>query len=290
MKLKKWGYLLLAFCIFFLVTCQMEFLKFRKNDEKQRAFLDAKGQENVTIDIYEADGARIHFTKTGDESLPLVLMVHGSPGSSSAMLDYLGDTALTRHAQVAAPDRPGFGYSQFGVAEGSLKRQALMLKPLLERAGNRKKILVGHSYGGPVIVRMAMDYPDLVDGLIIVAGSVAPELEPHYWWQHPLNWKLIRWMLPPAFRVSNQEILPLQDELASILPLWPAVRCPVTVIQGTSDNLVDPRNAAFARRLLVNCPNLKINMVGKGSHFIFWTKREIVVMEILAQLGKYSVN
>ncbi len=52
-----------------------------------------------------------------------------------------------------------------------------MMKPILELVVNQKTILVGHSLGGPVIARTAMDYPDLVDGLILVGGSIDPEME-----------------------------------------------------------------------------------------------------------------
>jgi pimeloyl-ACP methyl ester carboxylesterase len=54
------------------------------------------------------------------------------------------------------------------------------LKPIVakQRQNGKQVILVGHSLGGPLIARMTMDYPELIDGLVFVAGSVAPKLEP----------------------------------------------------------------------------------------------------------------
>jgi pimeloyl-ACP methyl ester carboxylesterase len=62
--------------------------------------------------------------------------------------------------------------------EQSLRMQSACLAPLLRLGKSAKKpILVGHSLGGPVAARLAMDYPDEVGGLILVAPSIDPELE-----------------------------------------------------------------------------------------------------------------
>jgi pimeloyl-ACP methyl ester carboxylesterase len=235
------------------------------------------------------NGQSVHYTHTGAGSLPLVVLVHGAPGSSSSMLDYLANAHLTSTAQVVAVDRPGYGYSGFGKAEGSLERQAAAIKPILEKhgqpaAGLPKPILVGHSFGGPVIARLAMDYPELVGGLVIVAGSIAPQLEPQDWWQEPLDWLGIRWMLPPAARVCNQEILPLRQELEKMLPLWEKITCPVTVIQGLKDKLVHPGNAGFARNMLINSSRLEIDTLENDGHFILWTKKDRVMEKVLEML------
>ena len=285
MKIKKRYLILGLISTGLFATCKMEFLKCRQNEEKQRASLLKNGQADVNFWTYEINGQHIHCTRTGSNTSSLVLMVHGSPGSSSACLGYLSDTALTRLAQVVSVDRPGFGYSGFGKAEGSLGKQAVALKPILEAHKTGKRILVGHSYGGPVIVRMAMYFPELVDGLVIVAGSVDPELEPHYWWQKPLEWPVFRWMLPPAFRVSNQEILPLKEELREMLPRWKDITCPVTVIQGMKDDLVDPDNADFAKKMLANSHRVEIDTLRNDNHFIFWTKQDRITRKIIDLLN-----
>ncbi|MBI5913810.1 MAG: alpha/beta hydrolase [Bacteroidetes bacterium] len=285
MKIKKRYAIAAVLCSGLFITCQMEFMKFRKNDETQRAFLLERGQAAVIFDSIEAEGRTLHLTRSGVDGLPLVLLVHGSPGSSDAMLDYLADTNLTRQALVIAVDRPGFGYSGFGETERSLKQQARMLKPLLEKFRTGKAVLVGHSYGGPLIARMAMDFPELVDGLVIVAGSIDPALEPKYWLARPFDWWGLRWMVPPAFRVSNQEILPLKKELEGMLPLWGKITCPVTVVQGTKDDLVPAGNAGFAKKMLTNSRLVGIEMLEGGGHFIMWTEEKLIAQKILDLLA-----
>lgn len=292
LKLKKRHTIAALLISGLFITCRMEFLKFRKPESEQRALLLERGQEKVEFGSYELNGRRFNYTRTGKEGMPLVLMVHGSPGSSDAMLDYLADTALTQRATVISVDRAGFGYSDFGKAERSLKQQAQQLRPLLEqyRAMGQKAVLVGHSYGGPLIARMAMDFPDLVDGLVIVAGSIDPALEPEYWWARPLDWWMLRWMLPPAFRVSNQEILPLKQELQEMLPFWSDIRCPVTIIQGTKDSLVPAGNADFAQKMLTGSKRLRIEMLQGDDHFILWTKTSLITHKILELLAEVAAD
>ncbi len=282
MKIKKRYYFLAAFFVLLYAACQSEFMKFRESEREQREHLQSGGQFDFFFGTYQAEGREMHYTHTGDTTLPLLLMVHGSPGSSADMLPYLGDSLLLQHFQMVSVDRPGFGFSSFGRTERSLRRQAAAIAPILERYRTDKAILMGYSYGGPLICRLAMDYPELTDGLVIVAGSINPALEPKYWWAQVLDWPILCHLLPPAFRVSNQEILSLPEELEAMLPLWGNIDCPVVVIQGTADGLVDPANADFARRMLVHADPLTIDTLAGESHFILWTRQEVIKKWILS--------
>jgi pimeloyl-ACP methyl ester carboxylesterase len=228
----------------------------------------------------------INYLHVGDENLPLVVFVHGSPGSLSAFIDFMGDTALLKRAQLISVDRPGFGDSDFGYAEKSLEQQAAYLKPILENyKKNKPIILVGHSLGGPVIARMAMDYQPLIDGLVIVAGSIDPDLEPNeLWFRAPLATPFLSWMMPRSFRASNFEIYKLKPELQEMLPLWKTITCRVKVIQGKKDNLVSPANADFAKKMLVNAASVDFIFRDDMNHFVPWQHPELIRQAILELL------
>ncbi len=229
---------------------------------------------------YEAEGRNIHYVAAGHDSLPMILFVHGSPGSWDAYKAYLKDSTLLARAYLVAVDRPGFGHSGYGQAEPSLARQAAMLLPLLQMSrAPQKPILVGHSLGGPLVARMAMDYPQLVGSVVMIAPSIAPELEPATWYRHLMRLPVVRQLVPKPFIASNDEILPLKGELNKMMPLWPNITAPVTVIQGTADVLVAPGNAAFARKQLVNT-TCELVMLEKVNHFIPWSHYQ-VVLEVL---------
>ncbi|QOI98382.1 MAG: alpha/beta hydrolase [Flammeovirgaceae bacterium] len=225
---------------------------------------------------------RIHYIKAGNPTGPLVLFVHGSPGSLSEFIHFLNDTLLNRELLLISTDRPGFGYSDFGMPQPSLSKQAAALAPILKiHLHNRPIILVGHSLGGPLVGRMAIDYPELVDGLILVAPSIDPELEPNEtWWRAPFASPFLSWVLPRSLRASNEEIYQLKPQLENMVTEWANITCPVIVIQGEKDSLVAPGNADFAKAKLVHAP-IEIIRKPDMNHFVPWTNPEIISEAIL---------
>jgi pimeloyl-ACP methyl ester carboxylesterase len=236
---------------------------------------------------YKYEWRDINYVSAGDTTKPLVVFVHGSPGSLDAFIEFLTLDTLRKNALLITTDRPGFGYSNFGNAEPSLKKQALSLKPILEKyRQNKPIILVGHSLGGPLIVKMAMEYPELVDGLIIVAGSIDPALEPNEtWFRAPLATPFLSWILPGAFRASNEEIYQLKPQLKEMMPYWKNVTCPVIVIQGKVDDLVPYENVNFAKKMLVNAP-VEYVIVDDMNHFVPWSNPELITGAVLKMVTK----
>ncbi len=277
---RKWG--LLFFLSFSIITATLHScMTFRSSPKEVDAYFKEKNIAGTQL-CYKVGFREIHYVKAGDETKPLVVFIHGSPGSLSAFIHFLADTSLLHRLELISTDRPGFGYSNFGNGVRSLHDQCEILRPLLEKnKKNRQLILVGHSLGGPLIARIAMEHPDLVDGLIIVAGSIDPELEPNeLWFRAPLATPFLSWVVPRSLRASNEEIYHLKPELEKMLPLWADIKCPVIVIQGKKDSLVPAGNADFARKMLVNAP---VEFIFKDDmdHFVPWSNPELIQQAIL---------
>ena len=235
----------------------------------------------------EVQGVKMNHAEIGSDSLPVAFFVHGSPGSWGGFIDFMKDTVLLKKVKMVAVDRIGFGDSDLGNGEKSLTIQAELLKPIVAKYKKlgKKIILIGHSLGGPMIARMAMDYPELIDNLIIVAGSISPDLEPNEkWFRIPMDFMPIKFLVPASFRASNREILYLKPELEKMLPLWKNVRQPVIVIQGGKDMFVSPKNADFAEKMLVNVKNLRIVRVDTMNHFVPWSHPQLIKKAILESL------
>lgn len=236
----------------------------------------------------EVQGVKMNYAEIGSDSLPVVLFVHGSPGSWGGFIDFMKDTVLLKKVKMVAVDRIGFGNSDLGNGEKSLTVQAELLKPIVSKykKSGRKIILIGHSLGGPVIARMAMDYPELIDNLIIVAGSIAPDLEPNEkWFRIPMDFMPISILIPASFSASNHEILYLKPELEKMLPLWKNIRQPVIVVQGGKDMLVSPKNADFAERMLVNAKSLKVVRIDTMNHFVPWSHPQLIKKAIIESIA-----
>jgi pimeloyl-ACP methyl ester carboxylesterase len=286
---KKTKGLLISFIILLgLIGLMDSCMQFRMSRQEINHFFENKKYKGRLYQ-YKVNNQTINYLQAGDTTKPLIVFVHGSPGSLSAFIHFMGDTLLLEKAQLISVDRPGFGESNFGFGMTSLKQQVDCIQPILKKhKSNHKVILVGHSMGGPFIARMAMDYPDLIDGLVIVAGSIAPDLEPNEtWFRAPLSTPFLRWMLPRSFRASNTEIYHLKPDLQDMVARWKKITCPVVVIQGGKDLLVDPRNADFAKEMLVNSKSVKIIFKKEMNHFVPWSNPELIqqaVLELLSSL------
>ena len=263
-------------------------VSFRMSNKEINIYV-AELPEGAEYSYYELEHRKMHYITTGGKDLPTVIFIHGSPGSLSAFKHFLKDSSLSSQAQLITIDRPGFGQSNFGWSEKSLKKQSQLLKPILElNKSNKPIILVGHSLGGPLIARMAMDFPQLVGGIIMVAPSIDPELEPEEWFRPALYSPFFRWLVPKSLRVSNDEIYFLKEELEEMLPLWKNITVPVSVIQGGKDTLVPLANADFAKKMLTNTRPYMI-IKEDMNHFVPWSNPELIKTEIerqLEELGK----
>ncbi len=243
----------------------------------------------------DSGSGRLHFVVAGrpePDAVP-VLFVHGSPGTWDAWQRFLEDPELRAAARLIALDRPGFGGSERGLAEPSLVRQAAALAAVLGANGSprqvssRRAIVVGHSLGGPIAVRLAIDRPELVAALVLVAPSIDPALERRRWYNFAAATRVVQWFLPIDWTVSNRELWPLESELKTMLPRWPEIRCPVIVVQGLEDDLVPAANADFAERQLP-AGGVRVDRYPDAGHFLLWQRPETVrrpVLELLARPG-----
>ena len=214
-----------------------------------------------------------------------ILFVHGSPGAKDAFSTYLDDERLLQQAVLYAMDRPGFGFSDFGKPEPSLEEQAARLMEVVRKIKEDRILLVGHSFGCAVVARAAMDFPGEIDGIHLVAGTLAPEAEPHNWWRKVIDLPVISGSIPVALVTCNREMLPLKQELHDMVPLWKRVTCPVTLVHGTRDWIVSYRNLPLTRDRLVNAQEVRaVTLEGEG-HLVLWQKPGLMVDEIMQTIS-----
>ncbi|MEL7248676.1 MAG: hypothetical protein AAFO03_09660 [Bacteroidota bacterium] len=105
-------------------------------------------------------------------------------------------------------------------------------------------------------------------GLVFVAPSVSPALEPASWWRELLNPTPLCWLAPPAFRVYNQEIISLRSELEIMEKDGEDLTILVTVVQEEKDPLVPAGNADFIQDKIINGMKTKVVMLEGANHFI----------------------
>jgi pimeloyl-ACP methyl ester carboxylesterase len=135
----------------------------------QRAF-PAQGR------MVEVSGAALHVLDIGprDAAGPPIVMIHGASSNLEVMRQPLGDM-LARNHRVILIDRPGHGWSTRARAEDSTPAvQARMTDQALQELGVGPVILVVHSWSGALGARMALDYPQRLAGLVMLAPVAYP--------------------------------------------------------------------------------------------------------------------
>jgi pimeloyl-ACP methyl ester carboxylesterase len=120
--------------------------------------------QGIFVDV---PGARLHVHEQGHG--PALLLIHGL-GGNMAHFTYEVTRQLAHHHRVVTVDRPGSGYSarRPGTPAG-LREQAAALAALIGRLELEQPLVVGHSYGGAVALALALDHPELVAGLSLLA-------------------------------------------------------------------------------------------------------------------------
>jgi pimeloyl-ACP methyl ester carboxylesterase len=130
----------------------------------------------------DADGVRLHARTTGPQGAPRMLLIHGA---SSNLLELWGPFAeefAPLHCVIAF-DRPGMGHSTRARRNAhTLASQAQCAARVLEQTGEGPAIVIGHSLGAAVALRLALDHPQLVRGLVLIAPACNPYPGKPAWW------------------------------------------------------------------------------------------------------------
>lgn len=122
--------------------------------------------------VETADGPR-HVIEAGTGDL--LVLLHGANGNATDFPDALIE-ALAADFRVVAADRPGHGHSgRSWTGKLDLAGEVRALMALLDALGGQKAHLLGHSYGGALALRAALDEPGRVASSLAVApiGTVA---------------------------------------------------------------------------------------------------------------------
>ena len=119
--------------------------------------------------VLPLQGGSIHYVEKGDPAKPTIVMIHGLAGQLQHFTYALMDDLAADH-HVIAVDRPGCGYSTRETADlADLSEQGRMIHEFLQRKGIERAILVGHSLGGAVSLAMALNYPQHISALALLA-------------------------------------------------------------------------------------------------------------------------
>ena len=115
----------------------------------------------------EVGGSRIHYLEKGEG--PTLLLIHGL-GASMRVFTHSLLERLSGDFRVVLLERPGSGEStREPAACARVRSQAETVSAFIKELGLERPVLVGHSLGGAVALTLALEHPEQVRGLALVA-------------------------------------------------------------------------------------------------------------------------
>jgi len=226
-----------------------------------------------------AESVFFAYRDLGPRGAPVVVLLHGSPGSLQDFTALGEDLAAER--RVIVPDLPGFGRSQKRIPDYSAQAHADYLAQLLDSLSIERAHLVGFSMGGAVALEFAEASRSRIASISLISALGVEELE--LFGDHRLNHALhvgqsaiIRTLdiVLPHFGLFDDFVLGVsyarnfvdtdQRRLRGILERYDG---PMRIVHGEADRLV-PYAAALEHHRIVPQSDL---VTLPGDHFLLWT-------------------
>ncbi|MFA9400908.1 MAG: alpha/beta fold hydrolase, partial [Acidobacteriota bacterium] len=137
------------------------------NNETEPASVPAEGMRLV-----ETTSGPLQVLDTGPvadpDAIPIVL-VHGTGGAINWWDEVI--PLLAAEHRVVAIDMLGYGGSSKPESDYSVETQAGLISQVLARLGIDRAAVAGHSLGGDVVTALAVNSPDLVEGVILIDAA-----------------------------------------------------------------------------------------------------------------------
>lgn len=249
------------------------------------------------------NGHRVHYIDQGEG--PVVVYLHGSGSGASGHSNFKGNypEMVAQGCRVIVPDLLGYGYSDKpDDIEYHLDVFVSCVKQMLDIAGVDRYTLVGNSLGGAIALKFALDYPDCVEKLVLMApGGV--EDKPDYFKMpgmammkevftsaEPVTEERMKdffckcFVVDPAvitdeivkerfatMQLQNPQVMQtmvvpnMEDQLGDL-------QCPILVFWGMNENMM-PETGIM--KLAKKCHNVRVILVSECGHWVMLEHREM---------------
>jgi pimeloyl-ACP methyl ester carboxylesterase len=120
-------------------------------------------------DYIDVAGIRTRYVQAGSPDKPAVLMLHGTAGTWECFAANLG--AHAEYFNCYAFDMIGSGFSDKPDIDYEIPVYAQHVRNFMKAVGLKRATIIGVSLGAWVACRFAIDHPEMVDKLTLLASS-----------------------------------------------------------------------------------------------------------------------
>jgi 4,5:9,10-diseco-3-hydroxy-5,9,17-trioxoandrosta-1(10),2-diene-4-oate hydrolase len=245
-----------------------------------------------------ANGYRMHYLDEGDPAAEVVVFLHGSGPGASGHSNFKGNYPYLVAAgyRCIVPDLVGYGFSDKpDDVDHPLSFFVQCVRQTLDCAGVQRCTLVGNSLGGAVALGLTLEYPQLVEKLVLMAPGGLSEL--HEYQQMPGMQKMFKvfgsgepvtpdvmkdlfasgLMHDPRFATDElvaerMQIMQIMNghvmatmQVPVLTSRLPELECPVLGFWGLEEKMM-PENGIMA--LARNVRHLRLILVSECGHWV----------------------
>jgi pimeloyl-ACP methyl ester carboxylesterase len=256
------------------------------------SFVDVQGQQ-----------LRVYQTGVG----PDLLLIHGLPGSIEDWETVVPE--LSKHFRVTIYDRPGQGFSSANKLKYNLDQNADIAFALIETLKLNNPVVVGHSYGGSMVVAMAERNPSNVKAFVAVSAVTTneepetiykilktPVIGPACAWLakvftgcsmiedgakkafHPnenvmpadyVKTRCMIFLQPKVVKTMSMEVVSMGPDVVRMAPLYGSIRTPLFIVHGKSDQEVPVLDGTLLNKAV---PGSKLTLLDDTGHMVQYAR------------------
>lgn len=225
-----------------------------------------------------------YFAHNPDEhNCPPVILIHGAGGTH---LSWPAEIRRLHGQRMLAVDLPGHGKST-GLGKHSIPEYARSLLDFMDALGLYKAVFVGHSMGGGIALDLALDHPEHVAGLGLIASNarlrVAQAILDGL--AHPTTapraiQTIVDWSFGPKVDESLKQLAArmlgetrpavLAGDLVAcnnfdVIQRLPEINLPTLIVCGTEDRMTPLR---FSEALAIQIPGAALQTIDTAGHMV----------------------
>ena len=226
-----------------------------------------------------------YYTGGGDKS-PALLFLHGWRSESIVWFPLLEN--FETENPIYCLDLPGFGKSELPREPYGVENYSEMVSGFISKLGLENVVIVGHSFGGRIAIKLASKHPGFLRGIVLVdsAGFVDSTLS------NKLK-RIIAKLLKPIFKLkllhgirnSIYRLIGSEDYIATpqlretylkvigedLSEALKQINVPTTIIWGAQDKDTPVK---WARKMKDIIKNSKLVVLNGAGHFSFLDKKK----------------
>jgi pimeloyl-ACP methyl ester carboxylesterase len=136
----------------------------------------------------KANGITLHYYRTGNGSLPPMVLAHGYTDNGLCWTDLA--LTLEKKYDIIMYDLRGHGLSDAPAAGYDINDNVADIVGLIKALKLSKPVIIGHSLGGSIAAIVAAQYPGIPEKVVLIdpPGLVKPLFEPGEAMNRARNW------------------------------------------------------------------------------------------------------